>query len=155
MYCATCGNSVKENLNYCNNCGAKIVKDGGLPVRNSASPILAIAVGFFGVAGLFGFIMMLKILLESRLDQPAILTILIAYLVTLFLLCSVIVGQIWKHSGETKGNSDQTPEDYSAPAKQFHRTVNTNQLEEAREPFIGSVTENTTRTFDKVPRTDN
>src|SRR5690349_8130151 len=98
MYCATCGNSVNENLNYCNICGAKIVKNGGLPVRNSPAPILTIAVGFFGVGGLFGFIMMLKILLESRLDQPAILTILIAYLVTLFLLCSVLVGQIWKHS---------------------------------------------------------
>ena len=152
MYCSTCGNSVKENLNYCNNCGAKIVKDGS-PVRHSATPILSIAVGFFGIAGLFGFIMMLKILLESRLDQAAVLMILIAYLVTLFLLCSVIVGQIWKHSGEPKSNSNQSPEDY-APPKQF-RTVNTNQLEEAREPFIGSVTENTTRTFDKVPRTEN
>jgi preprotein translocase subunit SecG len=154
MYCATCGNSVNENLNYCNICGAKIVKNGGLQVRNSATPILSIAVGFFGIAGLFGFIMMLKILLESRLDQPAVLTILIAYLVTLFLLCSVIIGQIWKPSGETKVNSNQTPEDYAAPPKQF-RTVNTNQLEEAREPFIGSVTDNTTRTLDKVPLKEN
>lgn len=152
MYCSTCGNSVNENLNYCNICGAKIGKNG-LQARPSASPILSIAVGFFGVAGLFGFIMMLKILLESRLDQAAVLTILIAYLVTLFLLCSVLVGQIWKHSGETKSNSNQLPEDYSPP-KQF-RTVNTNQLEEAREPFIGSITDNTTRTLDKVPRAEN
>jgi hypothetical protein len=151
MYCSTCGNSVNEKLNYCNNCGAKI-GNNSLQVTNSSSPTLSIAVGFIGTAGLFGFIMMLKILLESRLDQPAILTILIAYLVTLFLICSVLVGHIWKHSGDFQIHSHLKPEDY-APPKQF-RGRNTNQLEEPREPFISSVTENTTRTLDKVPRAE-
>jgi len=151
MYCSTCGNSVNEKLNYCNNCGAKIGNNAML-VTNSSSPFLSIAVGLIGVAGLFGFIMMLKILLESRLDQAAILMILIAYLVTLFMICSVLVGHIWKRSGDIKIHSDLPPEDY-APPRQF-RAGNTNQLEAPHEPFIGSVTENTTRTFDKIPRTE-
>ena len=149
MYCSACGNSINENLNYCNVCGAKIDKNA-LQAR-SASPVgvLSIAVGFFGTGGLFGFIVLLKILLDSRLDQPAVLMVLVAYLVTLFLICATLVGQLWRFSGNPKTESNEAPEAY-APPKQM-RTVNTNQLEEAREPFISSVTENTTRTFDKVP----
>jgi uncharacterized protein (DUF983 family) len=147
MFCSICGKSVNENLNYCNNCGAKIGKNA-LEDGNHSSPFLSIAVGLIGTAGLFGFIMMLKILLESRLDQPSILIILIAYLVTLFLICAVLVGHIWKQSGDFRININQPPEDY-APPKEF-RGGNTNQLEPPREPFIGSVTDNTTRTLDKV-----
>ena len=149
MYCSSCGNSVNEHLNYCNICGAKIVKNALQARTASPASILSIAVGFFGTAGLFGFIVLLRILLDSRLDQVAVLMVLIAYLITLFLICSVLVGQLWRHSGSAKTDFDQAPEDYSPP-KQM-RAVNTNQLEEPREPFIGSVTENTTRTFDKVP----
>ena len=149
MVCSTCGNSVNENLNYCNVCGARIGKDE-LQLRRPSSPIQSIAVALFGMFGLFGFIRLLQILLDSRLDQAAILTVLIVYLITLFLLCSVLVGQIWKRAGEPKVKADRAPEDYAAP--QQMRAVDTNQLEEGREPFIGSVTENTTRTFDRVPR---
>jgi hypothetical protein len=147
MFCATCGNSVNNKLKYCNNCGAKLANNA-LPVNNSASPLMAVAVGFFGVAGLFGFIMMLKILLESRLDQPSILIILIAYLVALFLICAVVAGTAFRRSAHRKEQSENAPEDY-APPKNLHRGV-TNQLEEPREPFIGSVTDNTTRTLDEV-----
>jgi hypothetical protein len=153
MYCSTCGNSVNENLNYCNTCGAKIIKNGLQTRGSSPAPVLSIAVGFFGVAGLFGFIMLLKILLESRLDQSAILIVLIVYLIALFLICSVIAGNIFRYSRNEKAESNQSPEDY-APPKQF-QSRNTNQLEEAREPFVaGSVTEHTTRTFEKVPRAE-
>ena len=153
MYCSTCGNSVNENLNFCNTCGAKIVKNGLQTRGASPAPVLSIAVGFFGVAGLFGFIMLLKILLESRLDQSAILVVLVVYLVALFLICSVIAGNIFRHSRTEKTEATPPPDSY-VPPKQV-RAVSTNQLEEPREPFIGSVTENTTRTFGKVPRTEN
>lgn len=151
MYCSTCGNSVNEKLNYCNNCGAK-TGNNALRITNSSSPFLPISVGLIGVAGLFGFIMTLKILLESRLDQASILIILISYLVTLFSICSVLVGHIWKRSGDIKIHSDLPAEDYTPP-KHF-RGGNTNQLEPPREPFIGSVTDSTTRTLDKVPRAE-
>jgi hypothetical protein len=147
MFCSTCGNSVNEKLNYCNNCGAKI-GNNALQVTNAASPQLSRSVGFIGTAGLFGFIAVLRILLESRLDQPSVLLILIAYLVTLFLLCAMIVGHIWKRSGDFKIHSNLPSEDYTPP-KQF-RAGNTNQLEEHREP-VGSVTDHTTRSFEKVP----
>jgi hypothetical protein len=148
MYCSTCGNSINENLNYCNVCGARIGK-GELQIRQQQSPVFSIAVALFGMFGIFGFVRLLQILINSRLDQAAILTVLIVYLITLFLLCSVLVGKIWKRSSEPKTDSNQSPEDY-APPKHF-RAGNTNQLEAPREPFIGSVTDNTTRSFDKVP----
>jgi predicted permease len=151
MHCSSCGNPVNEHLNYCNVCGAKIEKNALQARAASPASVLSIAVGFFGTAGLFGFIVLLKILLDSRLDQAAVVMVLIAYLVTLFLICSVLVGQLWRHSGSAKTESNAEPKDYSPP-KQL-RVVSTNQLEEPREPFIGSVTENTTRTFDKIPRT--
>jgi hypothetical protein len=148
MFCATCGNSVNDKLKYCNNCGAKLANNA-LSVNNASSPTLPIAVGFFGVAGLFGFIMMLKILLESRLDQPSVLIVLIAYLVALFLICRVIIGNTFRRSDSRKDQSETEPESYAPPQQILHRGI-TNQLIEPREPFIGSVTDNTTRTLDKV-----
>ncbi len=148
MFCATCGNSVNDKLKYCNNCGAKLAGNA-MPANNAASPLLAIAVGFFGIGGLFGFIMMLKILLESRLDQPSVLIVLIAYLVALFLICRVIIGNALSSSTNRKNHSETAPEDYAPPQQILHRGI-TNQLIEPREPFIGSVTDNTTRTLDKV-----
>src|SRR5215204_7231639 len=151
MYCSSCGNSVNENLNYCNICGAKIGRSEE-QIRPNSMPILSIAVGFFGIAGLFGFIVLLKILLESRLDQSAILIVLIVYLIALFMICSVIVGNIWRYSANERKAANQTPEDYAAP-KQV-RAVNTNQLEGHHEPVM-SVADHTTRTFDKIPQTKN
>ncbi|HEY0428094.1 MAG TPA: zinc ribbon domain-containing protein [Pyrinomonadaceae bacterium] len=144
MYCSTCGKSVNENLNYCNNCGARIEK-GALQIDNPSSRILFISAGFVGTAGLFGFVVVLKILLESHLDPSAMGIILIAYLATLLLLCRLLVGNVRKHSGDIKIKTSERAED--AP-KQF-RAGNTAQLEEPKQQPI-SVTEHTTRTLDKV-----
>jgi hypothetical protein len=144
MYCSTCGNSVNENLNYCNSCGARL---GNKPLQpgHSSSPFI-----YIGVAGLIGFILVLKILLDNHVDPTVMVIILIAYLATVFLLCAVTLGQNWHHSAGVFANPPAPPaEDYAAP-KQI-RTETTNQLEAPREPFIGSVTENTTRTFEHVP----
>src|SRR5215204_5233210 len=112
MHCSTCGNTVNENLNYCNVCGAIIAKSALSPRSASPAGILSIAIGFFGTAGLFGFIVLLRILLDSRLDQSAVLLVLIAYLITLFLICAVLVGQLWRYSGNAKTDSSQANEDY-------------------------------------------
>ncbi|HEY8562278.1 MAG TPA: hypothetical protein VIL74_18020 [Pyrinomonadaceae bacterium] len=148
MFCAACGKAVMENLNYCNACGAKIGKND-LDGRGASSPYLSAAVGFIGVAGLFGFVMVLKMLLDNSVDPTVMVIILISYLVTLFLLCAVLVGHIWKHTGDFRVNINQPAEDYAPPKRM--PGVNTNQLEAPREPFIGSVTENTTRVFDRTP----
>ena len=106
------------------------------------------AAGAIGVVGLIGFFPILKVLLDSRLDQPAILMILAAYLATVFLFFAVLVGHVWKHSGDIRVKVNDRGEDNREP--QPFRGVNTAQLDEYREPSM-SVTDHTTKTLDKVP----
>ena len=147
MYCSTCGKSIQENLNYCNNCGARNEKNA-LIVRNSSSRILGIAAAFIGVAGLAGFVRILEILLKSSLDTAAIIVILIAYLIAVFLMFAVLIGHVWKHSGDIRIKSKERADEHIAP--NAFRGVNTAQLHEPHD-FPASVTEHTTRTLDNVP----
>src|SRR5436305_1517105 len=93
MYCSACGKSISDNLNYCSGCGNRIEKNP-LMVGNRASGYFAYAAGFIGVGALFGAYGILKILLESRLDPPAIIIIFVAYLLTALLLFSILVGHV-------------------------------------------------------------
>src|SRR5260221_813446 len=101
MYCSTCGKSLNDNLNYCNSCGSRIEKNQITASNASARPLSA-ASGVLAVVGLVGFIPLLQTLLRSSLDPPAIIVILIAYLVTLFLMFAVMIGHVWKHSGDLR-----------------------------------------------------
>ncbi|HEV8592930.1 MAG TPA: hypothetical protein VGQ55_12570 [Pyrinomonadaceae bacterium] len=149
MYCSTCGNRIAEHLNYCNSCGARTEKNP-LIIRNSSSSYIGKALVIVGGFGFIGFLAVLKMLLEAgtRLDIAAIVIILIAYLVTLFLIMAMMIGHIWKNSGDIriKQHEPNASDDYVSPAS--FRAVNTAQLESAREP--ASVTEHTTRTLDHV-----
>ena len=150
MYCSTCGKSIQENLNYCNNCGARNEKNP-LVVGNSSSKILGIAAAFIGMVGLVGFVEVLKTLLRSSLETPAIVVILVAYLVVVFLMFAVLIGHVWKHSGDIRIKAKGRTDEYDAPGA--FRGINTAQLQEPRD-FPASVTEHTTRTLDKVPVTE-
>lgn len=154
MYCSTCGNKISDLLNYCNSCGARIEKNP-LVVSNSTSPQLVRSLFVIGPIGFIGFLAVLKILLDNgRLDTSAVVLILVAYLFTLFMICAMIVGHTWKHSGDirVKDKEPKIPEDYASPASL--RPVNTTQLEEHPQP-AASVTEHTTRTLEKVPLAKN
>lgn len=149
MYCSTCGNKIAEHLNYCNGCGARIEKNP-LIVGNSSSPYLGKALAVTAMMGFVGFIGVLKIVLDNgRLDMAATVIILLAYLATLFLICAMMIGHMWKNSGDIriKRHEPKIP-DYTSPAS-LH-PITTAQLEEYRQP-AASVTEHTTRTLDEVP----
>jgi hypothetical protein len=146
MYCAHCGTSIPDNLNYCKNCGSRVEKNP-LIVSNSSSRSAMVAAGAIGVFGLIGAFPMLKILLESRLDQPAVLLVLFGYLATVFLLVAILVGHAWKHSGDIRVHPNES-DDY-VPPKSFRGSI-TARLEGRREPAV-SVTEHTTRTLDEMP----
>ena len=152
MYCSTCGKSLNDNLNYCNGCGARIEKNP-LIVSNSASTQLAKPLAVIAIVGLAGFVGVLGVLLDNgRLDTAAVVLILIAYLVTLFLICAMIVGHMWKHSGDIRIKGAKRADETDAPGA--FRRITTAQLQEHREPAM-SVTEHTTRTLDKIPVSDN
>lgn len=147
MYCSSCGKSISGNLNYCNSCGARNEKSP-LVVTNSSSKIMGFTAPVVGLVGLLGFVEILKTLLNSRLESPAIIIILVAYLATVFLMFAVLLGHVWKRSGDIRIRSNDREDEYRTP--DGFRGVNTAQLEEPRQPAM-SVTENTTRTLDKVP----
>jgi hypothetical protein len=111
MYCSNCGQAMNGNLNYCNSCGTRVERNK-LVVANSSQKPFAIAAALIGGGGLFGVIPLLKILLESRLDPPAVLFLLVAYLVTLFLMFAVLIGHVWKHSGDIRVRNDELRDGY-------------------------------------------
>src|SRR5215467_13445758 len=144
MYCSNCGTQIADHLNYCNTCGARNEKNA-LVVANASSRGFAVSAGVLGSIGLIGVVPLIQTL--RILDPVSMIIILLAYLATVLTMFMVLVGHVWKRSGDIRIKAKDA-DDY-APPRSF-RGINTNQLEEPREPPIGSVTDNTTRTLDEV-----
>lgn len=136
-----------ESLNYCNNCGARNERNE-LIVGNSSAKPLAVAAVLIGGFGLFGFYPILRELLLSRLDPIMLVALMVAYLAAVVLMFSILVGHIWKNSGDIRIKGAERADEHQPTASL--RAVNTAQLEEPRER-PASVTEHTTRTLDGVP----
>jgi hypothetical protein len=151
MYCSTCGQQIAEHLNYCNSCGARIEKNP-LVISNSSSSQLAKPLAITVMMGFVGFIAVLKIILDNpRLDIPAVVLIVIAYLAALTIISAMMIGHMWKTSGDIRVHAKKPniDSDEYAPPRSF-RGSNTHQLDEPVHQPIGSVTDNTTRTLDEV-----
>ena len=147
MYCWSCGKDVKENLNYCSNCGARVEK-GVQDTYSSRANNPSSSVTYLGIFGLIGFIILVSSLLRRNLDPGAVFAFSVLYLVALFGICFMILRQ---NSSSSEKRANKTPidtHDYSAP-KSFRSGI-TNQLDEPSSEPIPSVTENTTRTLDEV-----
>ncbi len=144
MYCSNCGNKIKKGLNYCNACGARIVD---LEKEKSSSNVenISTAIGFIGVAGLAGFVFLVKMLLDYNVLEGPMVIILIAYLATVFGISFMLIKQL----SPKKETSDQSI-NFQSDIPRTIKSVDTNQLEEPKQP-PASVVENTTRTLDKVP----
>jgi hypothetical protein len=147
MYCSHCGSLGGNDLNYCKNCGMRNDRNP-LIVGNSSSRPLMFSATAIGMVGLIGFFPVLKELLHSGVDPTVMVILLIAYLATVFLMFSVLVGHVWKNSGDIRIKGGLQAEQDTT--QQYLRPITTAQLEEPRD-FPGSVTEHTTRTLDEVP----
>jgi|GEM_PF-1827626 len=149
MYCSNCAAQIADGLNYCSRCGTPSERNLP-PVADPIRRQLIIGASAIGVIGLMVLMPLLRTLLQSRLETPAVVMFLLAYLVTLVLMFSVMMTMAWKFSATTavkKKRSDE-PDEYRPPVT--FRGVNTSQLP-GGEPGFGSVTEPTTRTLDEVP----
>lgn len=146
MHCWSCGKQVKDNLNYCSDCGARVEK--GKPEGDYSwmhNP--ATSVGYLGIFGLGGFIYLVITLLKRNVDPSFVFAISALYLAALFGMCFMILRQT-SNRPDKQAKKDYTVEpEYTSPKK--FRSEITNQLESPGEP-IPSVTENTTRTLDEV-----
>ena len=151
MYCANCGTSVADNLNYCKSCGNRIEKNP-LVLSNSSSHDLSRTLSLVVVMGVIGFIAVLKIILDNgRLDAQAMVMVLIAFLVALTIISAMIIGHMWKTASDFRVHTrrNEVEDEYVSPRS--FRGRNTNQLGEPDPHPVGSVTDSTTRTLDEVP----
>jgi hypothetical protein len=146
MYCAACGSAVSEKLNYCKNCGAKIAKDREETPKSIIDHLLT-SVGFVTLGGLGILVGLVSVLLKNGFDQKGIMVIAVFYLAALFGICYMLLSQLPKLIDAKLRPNPETPESYQPP-QLFAKT--TAQLEEHREP-VASVTDHTTRVFDKIP----
>ena len=153
MYCPNCGKTVNQKLKYCNGCGerlskaAEIDKDGtpGKMLDNILTTLFLVVM--FGLGILVGLV---AVLLGSNVEPKFVVFISIAYLAAVFGVCYTLVSQVPKLIDaklKPKSVSDE-----SAAHPQL-APLTTAQLEEYREPAM-SVTDHTTKTLDKVRRSD-
>lgn len=136
------------DLNFCKNCGARNERNAQ-DKGNSSAGWIAFAAMLLGGIGLFGFYPILRELLRSPLETPAVVVLMIAYLVAVLAMFSILVAQI-RRTGDSnrKRVVPQVPDlTQRAPL----RSATTAQLEGPREA-PASVTEHTTRTLEEIPR---
>jgi len=148
MYCSKCGSLVNNELNYCNSCGEKLAKAKEKDAPQSMLDDILTSLCFIAIFGFVFFVGLVAILLDKSLPEPVLVTVSIAYLIVLLGICFMLLRQVPKLiSANLKENKAEKSE-VIKPAQLSSPT--TAQLEEPREPVL-SVTENTTRTFDKIP----
>lgn len=146
MYCAKCGSLINDALKYCKSCGVKLVKENDANSPGSILDNLLTALCFVSLGGLGILIGLVATLLKNGVDPIGVAIIAGFYLAALFGICFMLLRPVPKlidaKLKNAEGNEFVQPVQLSAPI--------TAQLEEHREP-VRSVTENTTRTFDKIP----
>lgn len=150
MYCSTCGSLINAELNYCKRCGARVDKLATIE-KPSGLGFASAATGFVGLGGLGLTVGLIAMLLEYGVRSEVVVMITLAFLSAVF---GITYSMIQQQSRLAKpAASGNTPEKTN-PA--HFAANNAAQLEEYREPARRmSVTENTTRTLDKVPSRDN
>ena len=142
MYCSGCGIPIQDDLNYCNRCGSKVPKSD----TTSIAEILSQSVAYVGGFGLLGFIFVLLVMVKKGVEMNALIPISFFYLAALFGICFLLIRQAAVFTGKSTSTK---PAEKDASQPTYLRPVTTAQLEGPDyEPI--SVTEQTTRTLDKV-----
>lgn len=147
MYCAKCGNAITAELKYCKNCGEKLARDEdkdstpGKMLDNILTTLFLVVM--FGLGILVGLV---AVLLNSNVETRVVVLIAIVYLAAVFGICYTLLSQVPKLIDAKLNRNIASPE--FVPPVQLPSKA-TGQLDSYHEP--ASVTENTTRTLDKVP----
>jgi hypothetical protein len=146
MFCSGCGMQIQSGLNYCSRCGRRVAED--VSSSNPWSNPLFIAGAVAGI-GFIGFVILIRILTRALTPPNYFAPIGFVYFASLFGICFMLI----RHAASVaKMNATFKPEE--SRAREYLSPVTTAQLEEAREFGIGSVTDVTTRTLDRIPRRD-
>ncbi|HQY67497.1 MAG TPA: zinc ribbon domain-containing protein, partial [Pyrinomonadaceae bacterium] len=148
MYCSHCGTSVPADLRFCKNCGERLFADDDADVKpGKMLNYVLLALFLIVVVGLGILVGLIAVLLNNAVNQDAVTTIALVYLAGLFGVCLMLLRQVPKLI-DARLKSHQAK--YSPPQNVQLYPRTTAQLEDYREPVM-SVTDHTTRIFDKVP----
>ena len=148
MYCAGCGSLISAELNYCKSCGMRLLSDEKPETSNRVLALLVVTFGVVTVVGLGILLALIALLLDRVATEKTFGIIVVFYLATLAAIEFVLGSQISKLINASIGKEKKTASKTVQPA-QISAPI-TAQLPEHREP-VRSVTEHTTRTFDKIP----
>jgi len=143
MYCATCGSLLNQELNYCNRCGARVDKLAVSENKSEALQYLSMATGFVGLGGLGLTVGLIAILLNFNVQSEVVVMLALAFLAAVFGISFLMIQQISRMTNASQPSSKNVFENSQLSSS------NTAQLEEPRIP-AASVTENTTRTLERV-----
>jgi hypothetical protein len=150
MYCPTCGNEITVELKYCNRCGANLTLPATIapmalaPVRLTV-PSIVLGVTILGGLGvIFGSATEFA---RQGLHPAAIVWMVLFSSATLFGCTGLLIRFLTKMM--TLGREIAPPQQQPRPAFTDRPTMP--HLPPRMEP-VGSVTENTTRTFAPVYR---
>ncbi|MBK7705598.1 MAG: hypothetical protein IPN69_07620 [Acidobacteria bacterium] len=148
MYCSGCGSAVNDKLNYCNICGAKLLKEEATAAKSMLENFLTTIA--FVVLGGFGLLLgLVGILLKNGVDTKDASIIVIFYLAALTMISFMLLRLLPKLiDAKLNDGKTGTTEIYRAPQIAAKTPP---QLEEPLQP-AASVTEHTTRNFEKIPR---
>lgn len=143
MFCAGCGSQIQSGLNYCSRCGRRVVEDASS--SNPWSNPLFIAGAVAGI-GFIAFVIIIRILTRAQTPPNYFAPIAFLYFAALFGICFMLI----RHAASVAKITANSK--LSEPAhREYLSPITTAQLEEAREFGMGSVTDVTTRTLDKIP----
>lgn len=142
MFCSSCGKQIDDSLKFCNGCGTRIKNNEDSPLNS-----LIVALIVIGTAGLGILVGLSAVLLDKIPAFEAVLVFGVIYLAVWFGVCFMIMRQITKLIDADLARR-RLPETENRFSELPPRS--TNPLDEFREP--ASVTDQTTRTLDKIPR---
>lgn len=153
MYCAGCGSEISAGLNFCKSCGMRLLTEERTEKTTQILTALVVTFGIITIAGLGILIALIALLLDRGATEKVITLTIVFYLASLTAIEFVLGSQISKLiSASIKNEKNRTPEFVQPPVQMYSR--NTAQLTEpTQQP--ASVTDHTTRIFDKIPLKEN
>ena len=154
MYCANCGGEISAGLNFCKSCGMRLYSEETSSGTNNILITLVVTFGVVTIVGLGILIALIALLLDRGATEKVVTMTIVFYLACLTAIEFVLGSQISKLISANVRNEKRRnkPEVVQPPVQLYAR--NTAQLTEPTQA-PASVTDHTTRIFDKVPLKEN
>lgn len=154
MYCQNCGNELRQNLAFCNRCGARVnldierFQDADLPIKKAAIVRnLSIAIGLIGVSGIMAVAGLIYELIKRNDIPPRAFLLIMIFSALIFGIVFLITSQISRFSLIYSPNSL-----LQSDPRELPRDKENNQLPGHFQTVPNSVTEYTTRNLEHIKR---